>query len=96
MAGRLEDLEPDLSERHRLAVGERREVVLGLGTGAEIDPGALAVAQLEVPGDEIRVKVGQEDMRDPAPEPVRASMYSSTSRCGSITAASPLSSSATR
>ena len=36
-----------------------------LRCGAQIDRGAGAVAQLEVPGDEIGVKVREEDVRDP-------------------------------
>ena len=44
---------------------ERRERVLRLGPGAEINRDAGAVAQLEVSGDEVGVKVREEDVRDP-------------------------------
>ena len=48
----------------RVAVGERRERVLGLRRRAEIDRGADAIAQLEMAGDEVGVEVRQEDVRD--------------------------------
>ena len=66
VAGRLERDEPDLAELDRVAVGERRELVLGLRPGAEVDPRADAVAQLEVAGEEVGVEVREEDVLDPA------------------------------
>ena len=44
---------------------KRRERILRLGRRAQIDGGAGAVAQLEMPGDEVGVEVRQEDVRDP-------------------------------
>jgi hypothetical protein len=40
---RLEHLEADAAESHGLSVGERRELVLGVGARAEVDAGILAV-----------------------------------------------------
>ena len=68
VAGRLERDEPHLPEVDRVAVGERRERVLGLGPGAEVDPRAHAVAQLEVSGEEVGVEVREQDVLDPAAE----------------------------
>ncbi len=48
-----------------VAVAERRERVLRLGPGTEIDGDAGAIAQLEMAGDEVGVKVREEDVRDP-------------------------------
>ena len=65
VARRLERGQADLAELDDIAVAERRERVLRPGPGAEIDGDAGAVAQLEVSGDEVGVKVREEDVRDP-------------------------------
>jgi hypothetical protein len=67
----LQHLQPDPAHLDGVAVGHRRERELGAGAGAEVDDGALAVAQLEMAGHEVRVEVGQEHARDPAAQPVR-------------------------
>ena len=66
VAGRLERLEPDRAELDRVAVGERRELVLGLRPRAEVDRRPDPVAQLQVAGEEVGVQVGQQDVLDPA------------------------------
>ena len=68
VARRLERDEPHASELDGVAVGERRERVLRLGPGAEVDPRPDAVAELEMAGEEIRVEVREEDVLDPAAE----------------------------
>ena len=68
VAGRLERDEPYLPEVDRVAVGERRERVLGLGARAKVDPRAHAVAQLEVSGEKVCVEVREHDVLDPAAE----------------------------
>ncbi len=70
MAGSLEHLQPDAAELNGLAVSHRRERVVGLRTGAQMDLGAGAIAKLEMAGDEIGVKVRKEHVADPAAEPV--------------------------
>ena len=64
MPGRFQGLEPYPPELDDVAVVQGRERILGAGGCAEIDGGAGAVAQLEMPGEEIRVKVREEDVRD--------------------------------
>jgi hypothetical protein len=68
--GGLEHFQTDPAKAQPLSVAQPRELVLGVRTTAEVDPGTLAVAQLEMPGDEVSVKVGQEHVPDPAAEPV--------------------------
>ena len=57
-------VQPHPAEFDDVAVGERRERVLRLGCGAEIDRRAGAIAQLEMAGDEVGVEVREEDVRD--------------------------------
>ena len=64
MPGRLERRQADLAEVDDVAVSERREPVLGLRGRAQIDGGAGPVAQFKMAGDEVGVKVGEEDVRD--------------------------------
>ena len=54
----------DLPKFDPVAVVERREAVLRVRSGAEVDRRSGVVAKLEMTGDEIRVKVGQDDVRD--------------------------------
>ena len=65
VTGRFERGQADLAELDDVAVAKRREPVLGLRRGAEIDRGAGPIAQLEMAGDEVGVKVREEDVRDP-------------------------------
>ena len=37
---------------------------IGPRRGAQVDGGATAITQLEVPGDEVGVEMGEEDVRD--------------------------------
>ena len=53
-----------------VAVGHRRERVLGLRRAPRWIVGAGPVAQLQVAGDEVGVEVRQEHVADPAAEPV--------------------------
>ncbi len=61
----LERGQPDLAELDDIAVAERRERVFRLRLRTEIDPDAGTVPQLEMSGDEVGVKVREEDVRDP-------------------------------
>ena len=65
MAGRLDGLQPDAAELHAIAVAQRREHVLGLRGRAQMDRRAGSVAQFEMTGDEIRMQMREEDVRDP-------------------------------
>jgi len=67
--GGLEHREAHLAELHRVAVRHRRERILGPGPRAEMDRGALALAKLEVAGNEVGVEMRQEHVTDPAAEP---------------------------
>src|SRR5438105_7156493 len=62
MARRLECLEAHASQLHTIAVSERRERELRLRRSAKIDRRADAIAQLQVTGDEVRVKVREKDV----------------------------------
>ena len=68
MARRFEHGQPDAPQLHFIAVGHRRERVLGAGLRPEVDRRPDAVAELEVAGDEVGVHVGQEHLSDRAPE----------------------------
>ena len=67
MSGRLESLQADPSEFNDVAIGERREGVLRLRCGAEVNDGAGAIPQLEVTGDEIGVKMREDHVSDLEP-----------------------------
>ena len=71
VAGRLQCLQTHVSELDSGAVAERRELVLGLRPGAEVDARRLAVAQLQMPREKVRMQVRQQDVLDPAAELVR-------------------------
>jgi hypothetical protein len=62
--GRFERREPYAAELHAVAIVKRRERVLGPRNRAQVDGGACAVAQLEMAGDEVRVEVREEDVRN--------------------------------
>ncbi len=64
MAGCLERREANLAELDDIPVGERREPVLGLRRRAQIDGGASPVAQFQMAGNEVGVKVREEHVRD--------------------------------
>ena len=64
MAGRFERLQPHAPEFDTITVGKRREGVLCARGSTQIDTRARAVAQLEMPRDEVGVKVGQDHMFD--------------------------------
>src|SRR4051812_43616147 len=61
---RLESREPHVSELDDVAGLEWSEAVFGLRRGAEVDRGAGAIPQLQVPGEEVGVKMGQEHVPD--------------------------------
>ena len=62
--GRLERREANLAELDDIPVGERREPVLGLRRRAQIDGGASPVAQFQMAGNEVGMKVREEHVRD--------------------------------
>jgi hypothetical protein len=64
VAGRFERLEPDASELDAIAGLQRRECVLGLRGGAQVDRRAGPVAQFQVSGEEVGVEVRKEYVRD--------------------------------
>src|SRR5215469_11825470 len=64
MAWRFEDLQAQARELERIAVFHRGEGVLGLRAGAESNRGTAAVAQLQMPGDEIGMEMREEDVAD--------------------------------
>jgi hypothetical protein len=61
---RFECLQPDVPELDAIAVGERRERILRLCRGAEVNRGADAIAQLQMSGDEVGVEVRQQHVPD--------------------------------
>ena len=64
VTGGLEDGEAGVARLDHVALVQRADVVLGGSAGAQADPRADALPQLEVAGYEIRVEVGQEDGLD--------------------------------
>ena len=62
VAGGFEDLEAQAGEFEGVAVFHGDEFVFGLGAGAEADVCAAAVAEFEMAGDEVGMKVGEEDV----------------------------------
>jgi hypothetical protein len=64
MAGSFECLQANAAEFEDVAVRKRGETVFCFGFGAEVDGGAHAVAQFEMAGDEVGVKMGQEHVLD--------------------------------
>lgn len=64
VSGGFEDLKAEAGEGEDVAVAHGVKGVFGLGLGAEMDPGAAAVAELEMAGDEVSVEVGEEDVAD--------------------------------
>jgi hypothetical protein len=69
VTGGFQHLEAHRAERKRVPIAHRHEVVFGAGASAHADHGADAIAQLEVPGDEIGVEMGQEHVADTTAEP---------------------------
>ena len=66
--GVSKNLQAEVREVESIAVLRRLEGVLRLRARAEVDGGAAAVAEFEVAGDEVGVKVGEEDVADFEPE----------------------------
>ncbi len=64
VAWRFQRLQAHVAEFDEVAVGEGSEAIFRLRRRAQIDRRARAVAQLQVAGDEIRVKVREEDVCD--------------------------------
>jgi hypothetical protein len=60
----LERCQPYAPELDGIAIVERRESVFGLRRCAQIDGRARPVAKLQVTGDEVRMQVREEDVRD--------------------------------
>src|ERR1700719_1732552 len=64
VAGRLQNFQANASEFQNVAVVKRGERVPGFGRRAKINRCAYAVAQLQMPGDEIGVQMGQKYVFD--------------------------------
>ena len=64
MTRRFEHFDPHVAELERIAVPHRHERVLRLRRAAESNRRAGAIAQLEVPGDEVGVEVREKDVAD--------------------------------
>jgi hypothetical protein len=64
VAGSFEHFEAQSREFERIAVLHRHEGVFRLGAGAEMDGRAATVAQFQMAGDEVGVKMGEEDVAD--------------------------------
>ena len=65
MPGRFQNFEDNIiSETKRTAVLHRRKGVLGFSAGPQMNLRAHSVAQLQVAGDEIGMRVREEDMPD--------------------------------
>src|SRR5512145_3036253 len=64
MARRLEHLQSNIADVERGAVRHRRERVLCLRRRAEIDGRAGSISKLEMAGDEVCMKVREEDVTD--------------------------------
>ena len=64
---RLQHLQADAPEFENVAIVERRERIGRLSRGAEADRCADAIAQLQMPRDEVGVKVRQEYVLDLQP-----------------------------
>ena len=64
MAGGFEDLQAQSRELERIAVVHGHEGVFRLGAGAEMDGRAATVAQLQMAGDEVGMKMGEKDVAD--------------------------------
>jgi hypothetical protein len=64
VAGGFERLQADAAELDDVALAARRVGVCGFGGGAEINRRARQIAQFQMSGDEIGVKVREEDVAD--------------------------------
>src|SRR5690349_16892415 len=64
MARRLKSFQPDLPELDHAAVAQRRKPVFRLSPGSEVDCGANAVAEFQMPGDTVGMQMGQKHMLD--------------------------------
>jgi hypothetical protein len=64
VAGSFQGFDSNAAELDDGVIGERCDVVFGLGFRAEVDGGADAITELEMAGDEIGMEMGEEDMLD--------------------------------
>ncbi len=64
VAGSFEGFYAHETELDDAAVVEGSEAILGLGFCAQVDCGASTIAKFQVPGDEVGVEVGEEDVFD--------------------------------
>jgi len=71
MAGSLEYLQPQARIDKRCAVFHRHKVVLCFGAGTEVDVCAATVTKFQVAGNEVGVKVSEEDVADGEPKHFR-------------------------
>src|SRR3984957_14946183 len=64
VAWRFQHLQPQPWEAERIPVLHRHKRVFRLGACTEMNGCPTAVTQLQVPGDEVRMEVGQKDVAD--------------------------------
>ena len=64
MPRRLQHLQSHVAEFQHIAISKRRELVLRLRRCAQADRRADAIAQLQMPRDEIRVQVREKHVLD--------------------------------
>src|SRR5262249_29829269 len=62
VARRFQRDQADMSQIDHVAVMERGELVLRAGGGAKVDAGAGSIPKLKVAGEEVRVKMRQQNM----------------------------------
>ena len=64
MPGSFEHLQPQARKIKRVAVLHRHEGIFGFSLGAQVDSSAAPVAQFQMSGEEIGVKVSEKDVLD--------------------------------
>src|SRR5438093_12896784 len=67
MAWGLQRFQLDPAQYDRVTVAERREGIFSLRGRTEVNRRALTITELEMAGDEVRVKMREEDVRDLQP-----------------------------
>jgi hypothetical protein len=83
MAGRLQNFEAHSWEIKSIAIPHPHKCVFRLGVGTEMDRGTATVAQFQMPGDEVSVKMGEEYVPYSRPDFSASARYRWISRWGS-------------
>src|SRR5271156_6332835 len=60
----FQDLQAQSGKVEGISIGHGHKGIFRFGASAQIDGGAAAVAEFKMAGDEVGVKVGQEDVAD--------------------------------